>query len=128
MGRERVRKRRPVLRVAQERLDPATRQKVFDRLRDADDDEVGAAWMAVDLLRHVYAAPGRHTAHRRLVTFYEWIAEVEVADLIRLATTNDRWQNEVLAYFDALATNAGTESAKVRIKSIRRAARAARVA
>ena len=54
---------RRVLRVAQERLDEATLAKVFDRLRDADpDDEVGAAWVAVGLLRRVYAAPDRGNA------------------------------------------------------------------
>jgi len=35
--------------------------------------------------------------------------EVEVAELTRLATTIDRWQDEVLAYFDTRATNAATE-------------------
>jgi transposase len=34
-----------------------------------------------------------------------------------------RWQDEVLAFFDTRATNAATESANVKIKSIRRAAR-----
>lgn len=115
---------RRVLRVAQERLDDTTCQQVFDRLRDADpDDEVAAAWVAVDLLRRVYAAADRDSAHRRLVVFYEWVAEVDVAELTRLATTIDRWQDEMLAYFDTRATNAATESANVKIKSIRRAAR-----
>lgn len=55
---------RRVLRVAQQRLDPHTLEW------DADtDDEVAAAWHTVDLLRRVYAAPDRDTAHRRLVTF-----------------------------------------------------------
>ncbi|GGI09838.1 hypothetical protein [Egicoccus halophilus] len=46
--------------------------KIFDRLRAEDtDDEVAAAWIAVDLLRRMYQAPDRDTAHRRLVTFYE---------------------------------------------------------
>lgn len=107
---------RRVLRVAQERLDDATLQKVFDRLRDADsDDEVGSAWVAVDLLRRVYAAPDRDTAHRRLVAFYEWVVAVDVDELTRLATTIDRWQAEVLAFFDTRATNAATESANVKI-------------
>jgi cation diffusion facilitator CzcD-associated flavoprotein CzcO len=50
-----------------------TATKAFQRLQDADtDDEVGAAWVALDLLRRMYRAPDRDTAHRRLVTFYEW--------------------------------------------------------
>jgi transposase len=59
---------RRVLRVGQERLDEAVVATIFERLRQADtDDEVAAAWVAVDLLRRMYAAPDRDTAHRRLV-------------------------------------------------------------
>jgi transposase len=117
-------KLRRVLRVGQERLDEAVVTRIFDRLRDADtDDEVAAAWVAVDLLRRMYQAPDRDTAHRRLVAFYEWAAAIEVAEVTRLATTIDTWQEEVLAFFDTRASNAATESANVKIKSIRRAAR-----
>jgi transposase len=117
-------KLRRVLRVGQERLDEDVLAKIFDRLRAADtDDEVAAAWIAVDLLRRMYQAPDRDTAHRRLVAFYEWTVEVEVAEITRLATTIDTWQDEVLAFFDTRASNAPTESANVKIKSIRRAAR-----
>jgi transposase len=117
-------KLRRVLRVGQERLDEAVVAKIFSRLRDADsDDEVAAAWVAVDLLRRMYQAPDRDTAHRRLVAFYEWAVTVEVAEITRLATTIDTWQDEVLAFFDTRASNAATESANVKIKNVRRAAR-----
>jgi transposase len=117
-------KLRRVLRVGQERLEESKRHQIFDRLRAADtDDEVAAAWVAVDLLRRMYQAPDRDTAHRRLVTFYEWAVAVDVAEINRLATTIDTWQDEVLAFFDTRASNAATESANVKIKSIRRAAR-----
>lgn len=93
-------------------------------VHDADtDDEVAAAWHAVDLLRRVYAAPDRDTDHRRLVAFYEWAVEVNIREVTRLATTIDTWQDEVLAFFDTRATNAATESANVKIKDVRRAAR-----
>jgi transposase len=120
-------KLRRVLRVGQERLDENVVAKIFDRLRDADtDDEVAAAWVAVDLLRRMYQAPDRDTAHHRLVAFYEWAAEVEVHEVTRLARTIDTWQAEVLAFFDTRASNAPTESANVKIKSVRRAARGLR--
>ena len=113
-----------MLRVAQKRLDEATIDKIFQRLRDEDtEDEVAAAWVAVDLLRRMYQAPDRDTAHRRLVAFYEWVAAVEVDDITRLATTIDTWQDEVLAFFDTRASNAPSEAANVKIKNVRRAAR-----
>jgi transposase len=115
---------RRVLRVGQERLDERTVERIFERLRAADtDDEVAAAWVAVDLLRRTYAAPDRDTAHRRLVAFYEWAVTVDVAEVTRLARTIDTWQEEVLAFFDTRASNAPTESANVKIKSVRRVAR-----
>ncbi len=117
-------KLRRVLRVGQERLETSKLEQIFARLRAADtDDEVGAAWVAVDLLRRVYRAPDRDTAHRRLVTFYQWAATVEVSEVTRLATTIDTWQEQVLAFFDTRASNGPTESANARIKDVRRAAR-----
>lgn len=117
-------KLRRVLRVGQERLETSKLDQIYDRLRAADtDDEVGSAWVAVDLLRRVYRAPDRDTAHRRLVTFYEWVATVDVPEITRLATTIDRWQDEVLAFFDTRASNGPSESANVKIKNVRRAAR-----
>jgi transposase len=115
-------KLRRVLRVGQERLDEAVVAKIFDRLREADtDDEVASAWVAVDLLRRMYQAPDRDTAHRRLVC--EWAVEVDVPEITRLARTIDTWQDEVLAFFNTRASNAPTESANVKIKSVLRAAR-----
>lgn len=57
------------------------------------------------------------------MAFYEWAVEVAVAEVTRLAKTIDTWQNQVLAFFDTRASNAPTESANVKIKSVRRAAR-----
>ena len=117
-------KLRRVLRVGQERLKVSKLEQIFARLAAADtDDEVGAAWVAVDLLRGVYRAPDRDTAHRRLVTFYEWVAHIEVPEVTRLARTIDTWQDQVLAFFDTRASNGPTESANVKIKDVRRAAR-----
>ncbi|TVR34579.1 MAG: hypothetical protein EA388_08810 [Nitriliruptor sp.] len=114
---------RRVLRVGRERLDDTVVVKIFDRLRGADtDDEVAAAWIAVDLLRRMYQAPDRDTAHRRLVTFYEWAVTVDVPEITRMATTIHTWQDGVLAVFGTRASNAPTKSANAKIKSIRRAA------
>jgi hypothetical protein len=32
------------------------------------------------------------------VAFYEWVADVVIPELVRLATTLSRWQDEILAY------------------------------
>ena len=79
------------------------------------DDEVGAAWHAVDLLRRMYQAPDRDSAHRQLVALYEWVVDVDLPEMTRLGTTIDTWQDQVLAFFDTRATNAATESANVKI-------------
>jgi transposase len=57
------------------------------------------------------------------VAFYEWAVTVDVAEVTRLARTIDTWQDEVLAFFDTRASNTPTESANVKIKSVRRVAR-----
>ena len=102
---------RKLLLLAKQRLEDDVIDKIFQRLRDEDtDDEVAAAWVAVDLLRRMYQAPERDTAHRRLIELYEWAVAVEVDEITRLATTIDTWQDEVLAFFDTRASNAATES------------------
>lgn len=58
----------------------------------AHSDRGTARWrscsIAVDLLRRMYQAPDRDTAHRGLVTFYEWVVAVEVDEVTRLAKTS----------------------------------------
>ncbi len=47
-----------MLRAAHERLDEATREKIYTRLPAADThDDVASAWYAIDLLRRTYQAP-----------------------------------------------------------------------
>jgi transposase len=84
------------------------RQHVQSRLPPDDDPAHNASrpWVAVDLLRRVYQAPDRGTAHRRLAAFYEWAVTVEVAEVTRLARTIGTWQDEVLGFFDTRASNA----------------------
>jgi hypothetical protein len=57
------------------------------------------------------------------VAFDEWVVQVEVPEVTRLACTIDTWQAEVLAFFDTRASNGPSESATVKIKNVRRAAR-----
>lgn len=115
---------RGLLRVATRRLDQATIDTIYDRLRTADpDDHVGCAWATVELVHDLYRASDRDDARARLDAIIDWAADVDVPEVTRLAGTLARWRGEVLAFFDTRATNGPTESANVKIKDIRRAAR-----
>jgi transposase len=114
---------RRVLRVGQERLDDAVVAKIFDRLSDADtDDEVCRLGRGRPAAAHVLGPRPRHRPPTS-------------RDLLRVGG-RDRGRRDhpagnhhrhlagrVLAFFDTRASNAATESANVKIKNVRRAAR-----
>ncbi len=90
---------------------------------DAGDrgEQVAAAWIACQELRHVYTAPTLAAARRRLNTFYWACATPDVPELHRLGRTIAAWQNELLAYFTtAGASNGPTEAVNLLIKRIKR--------
>lgn len=89
---------------------------------DAGDryDEVGAAWVAKELLRDVYAAGDPAHARRLLTVFYQWCADAEVAEVTRLAKTIAAWQDEVLAYHHDHLSNGPTEAMNLLVKKIKR--------
>lgn len=60
--------------------------------------EVGAAILAKELLREVYAAIGAAHARRRLTVFFQHCVDAEVPELARLARTIDRWADLIIAY------------------------------
>ncbi len=85
------------------------------------DGEVGAAWLAKELLRAVYAAVDEAHARRRLIEFWQYCAEAEVPELTRLAATMDRWQVEILAYHrTGGASNGRVENVHMLAEKIRR--------
>ena len=87
-------------------------------------DEVGCAWTAKELVRAVFATRDHELAARRLVEFYEWVALVEVPELVRLATTLSRWQDEFLAYHHTGGvSSARVEAINLDVKNIKRVAR-----
>jgi transposase len=72
---------------------------LFDLLAAGDPDgEVGAAIVAKELLREVFAAANAGHARRRLIVFFQHCADVEVPELSRLARTIDRWAELIIAY------------------------------
>ena len=95
---------------------------MFDMLAAGDPyGEVGAAILAKELLREVYAARDLAHARRRLIVFFQHCADAQVAELTRLARTIDRWQAEVLAYHHTgRASNGRVENVHMLAEKIRR--------
>jgi transposase len=71
-----------------------------------------------------YAAPDIFAARLALERFFDWAATVEIAEVTRLATTIDRWRDEVLAYFRTGRSSSGpVEAVNGEIEQVDRAAR-----
>ncbi|MGC8511305.1 MAG: ISL3 family transposase, partial [Acidimicrobiales bacterium] len=104
-----------------ERLSDRQRDKLFGALAEGDPTgEVGAAILGKELLREVYAAPTARRAHWRLVRFYAYVAEAEVPELTRLATTISRWEQEVLSYHTTRISTGPVEAQNLVTEKIRR--------
>jgi transposase len=114
----RIRRR---LLAAHERLGPAGFARVLAYLDAGDPDgEVGAAYLAKELLRETFDADDVFDARRRLVTFYEYCAASDVPELERLARTIVRWETPILRWHRTRLTNAATEGTNLVIKNIKR--------
>jgi transposase len=114
----RVRRR---LLASHDRLDPAGFARMLAWL-DAGDPggEVGAAYLAKELVRETYLASDALEARRRLVVFYDYCAHSEVPELERLARTIARWEVPILRWHRTRLTNAATEGTNLIIKNIKR--------
>jgi len=85
------------------------------------DGEVAAVWLARELLAEVYTARDLAHARRRLLVFFQHAADADIPELTRLASTIDRWRDEVLAFHTtAGASNGPTEAVDLLIEKIRR--------
>jgi transposase len=83
--------------------------------------EVGAAWMAKELCREIYTAVDLAHARRRLIVFYDFVAQADVAELVRLAKTISAWETEILAFHTTGGlSNGPTEGINLLIKKIKR--------
>lgn len=90
---------RRVLLTASERLTDRGRARIDAGLAAGDPfDEVGSAWIAKELTRRVFNAPDIFQARVELERLFEWAADVDVAEVTRLATTLNQWRTELLAY------------------------------
>ena len=114
----RIRRR---LLAGHERLGPEAFDRVLAWL-DAGDPagEVGAAYLAKELLREVFATDDPIEARRRLVTFYDHCRRVEVDELATLAGTIGRWEAGIVRWHRTGLTNGPTEGRNLVIKNIKR--------
>jgi len=83
--------------------------------------EVGAAYLAKELLREVYDTADRHEARWRLRRLYAQCETSDVPELERLARTIRRWEPHVLAWHTTQLTNGPTEAVNLLVKKIKRA-------
>jgi transposase len=85
--------------------------------------EIGVAWLMKEAFAHVYDAPDRAEAERRLDT---WVSNLGAAGLDDFRRSWNRklglWREEILAYFDHPVTNAFSEGITNKIKVIKRSA------
>jgi len=104
-----------------ERLTDRQLERIDEGLVGDRYGEVGAAWLAKELVREIYTAPSLIEARRRLHEFYTFVAEAEVGELVRLAKTIAAWQDEVLAFHTTSGlSNGPTEGINLLIKKIKR--------
>jgi transposase len=109
------------LLVAHERLTERGWARIQAGL-DAGDPagEVGAAYLAKELLREVYATGSERQARRRLERFYVHCRGADIAELRRLAATVRRWEHEILGWHRTGLSNGPTEAMNLLIKKIKR--------
>jgi transposase len=103
-----------------EHLSPGQFARVIDTLgRDRHGREITAAWIAKEKLRDVLnlrarvtgSAPGERDVRGRLFRFYDWCAQNDdIPELLTLARTISRWENEIVCAVLTGVTNARSES------------------
>lgn len=114
----RIRRR---LLARHDRLSPEGFARLLVLLEAGDPDgEVGAAYLAKELLRETYQATDTFEARRRLVAFYDHCAVSDVPELTRLAKTVGRWEVAILRWHRTRLTNAATEGTNLIIKNVKR--------
>ena len=126
----RGRKHDPLFRIRRVLLtgDERLSEERFEWMRALLDEgdpygEVGAAWVAKELLRDAYHAVDLAHARRLLIVFFQYAVDADVPEITRLARTIDRWSDEVLAYHQTGgASNGRVENVHMLAEKIRRTA------
>jgi transposase len=103
-----------------EHLSPAQFAKVTGALQaDPGGQEIAAAWIAKEKLRHALnlrarvtgSVPCERAARDRLFAFYDWCAQNDdIPELLSLARTVSRWEDQIVCAVLTGVTNATSES------------------
>ena len=103
-----------------EHLSPGQFAKVMDTLgKDRYGQEIAAAWIAKEKLRHALnlraritgSAPCERDVRGRLAAFYHWCAQNDdIPEILSLAKTISRWEDEIVCAILTGVTNATSES------------------
>ena len=101
-------------------LSPAQFAKVTGALdADAGGQEIAAAWIAKEKLRHALnlrarvtgPVPSERNVRDRLFAFYDWCAcNDDIPELVSLARTVSRWEDQIVCAVLTGVTNATSES------------------
>jgi transposase len=103
-----------------EHLSPAQFAKVMNTLdADAAGQEIAAAWIAKEKLRHALnlraritgSVPCERNVRDRLFAFYDWCAQNDdIPEILSLAKTVSRWEDQIVCAVLTGVTNATSES------------------
>jgi len=103
-----------------EHLSPAQFAKIIGTLdRDRYGQEIATAWIGKEKLRDALnlrarvtgSVPCERQVRDRLFSFYDWCAQHDdIPELVTLAKTVSRWENEIVAAVITGVTNATSES------------------
>jgi transposase len=115
---------RRVLLTGYERLTDTRFEWMCSMLAVGDPDGVvAAAFVAKELLREVFSATDEAHARRRMIAFYTFCADADIAELTRLAHTVSRWAELIFNYHrTGRASNGRVENMHMLVEKIRRQA------
>jgi len=106
-----------------ERLSERQEERLLAALRHGDPfDEVGAALVAKEHLREMYASGSRIDAREHLAAFFELAGRCGVPEVARLSRTVGRWEPQILSFFVTGHTNAKSEAQNLITEKLRRVA------
>ncbi|WP_345314502.1 ISL3 family transposase, partial [Gordonia alkaliphila] len=115
------------LLTARERLSEHSYAKMWNALRAKDPgNEILAAYIVKEELRGLLAlARSRPDDHHLAYQFYKFLdlcAQVNLPEVVKLATTIEKWWPAVAAFIGTTITNARTEGYNRLVKQVKRAA------